>query len=398
MRKKLIVLLGANEVLCDRAKLLDIDYILILNNKTKYPKLKIIDPKTIYVSDYSSPNTLKKLKKINENQKIEHVLSITEKGLYPTAVLNEKLDIVSTSIKSVECIKNKHLMRKKLTEHGFNNVDYCIIHSFNDLIRFIHGKNYPFILKPTEGSGSKDIYKIDCLEDIHQLNKKIFESDLIVEQYIDGNEYSIETFSFNGNHRIFSVTKKALAKNEYDGEFIEIGHQLPTKLSVSNKYLQEYISKFLDIMELKDGLAHTEIIIKDKTIYIIETHNRNGGDNIANLVRLSTGHDLYDYAIKWPLKLMEIPSESIKSLRGAAIRYFNIPPNKILKSISGLTKYKFEPNVVEININLKPGDTTPIVRSSHDRVGYVICTGNTAQSAMNKCKELISKITFEYQD
>ncbi|WP_204269945.1 hypothetical protein, partial [Klebsiella michiganensis] len=56
-----------------------------------------------------------------------------------------------------EIVKNKILMRDKLRETPYGNVNYHAVHSTNDLSQAATLLGFPFILKPSRGVGSENV-------------------------------------------------------------------------------------------------------------------------------------------------------------------------------------------------------------------------------------------------
>ena len=160
---------------------------------------------------------------------------------------------------------------------------------------------FPLIIKPVDRSGSRGIYKVDNYEQIRKVfnesKKQSFTKKAIVEEYIDGEEYSAECISFNGKHKLLAVTKKYTTGEPH---FIETGHDEPSKLSkkVITKIEQE-IYRALDALCVQNGASHTEFKLDENGIFhIIEIGPRMGGDCIgSDLVRLSTGYDFMKMVI-----------------------------------------------------------------------------------------------------
>ena len=65
------------------------------------------------------------------------------------------------------------------------------------------------------------------------------------------------------------------------------------------------MGSFLDAVGLVEGPAHTEIRLARNGPRIIESHNRNGGGRINELVRLTFGFDIKATAPGWACGLGE---------------------------------------------------------------------------------------------
>ncbi len=190
---------------------------------------------------------------------------------------------------------NKYEMRKAFRSNGILCPQF--MKSFTLPTRAeLESFRYPLIVKPTDRSGSRGIYKVnnyeelcECFESSKELS---FEKACIIEEYIEGKEYSCETISFNGKHTILSLTEKHTTGAPH---FIETGHDEPADISID----ENIICRVLDSLHIEYGAGHTEFRVDDKNeLWVIETGARMGGDCIgSDLVPLSTGYDFLKMVI-----------------------------------------------------------------------------------------------------
>lgn len=194
-----------------------------------------------------------------------------------------------SSVKST----NKYLMRQAFKENGDPIPEYLLVDEYTDLCSL--SLQYPVIVKPTDRSGSRGVCKLDSfqgLEDAvsHAISQG-FEKKVLIEEFVDGQEYSVEGISFNGEHHILAVTMKYTTGAP---QFIETGHMEPAPID-HEVYLKicEVVTHALDSLDIKNSASHSEIKIDSNgNIFIIEIGARMGGDCIGSaLVPYSTGID-----------------------------------------------------------------------------------------------------------
>lgn len=239
--------------------------------------------------------------------------------------VNYVADALGLTGNSIECSKistNKHLMRRAFAKNGDPSVRSILVESEKDLENVL--LQYPVIVKPTDRSGSRGIRKVDHPDDIRAAieNAKMqgFEKKALVEEFADGEEYSVECISYQGRHYFLAMTKKYTTGAPC---FIETGHLEPAP--VSDQMLQRVkriVFHALDTLKITNSASHTELKInKDGKIVLIETGGRMGGDCIgSDLVFLSTGIDFVKAVIQ--VALGEKPDISSNGDRNAAaIRY-----------------------------------------------------------------------------
>ena len=189
---------------------------------------------------------------------------------------------------------NKSVMRQKMRDYGVKTPLFVKVTEDENTWN-IDGMSFPLIVKPTDRSGSRSITKVESLRDLSGAIKRAindsFENCAIVEEYIDGDEYSCECISYKGKHHFLAFTKKYTTGAP---NFIETGHMQPSDIPVEiQDRIKTEIFKALDALEIQNGASHTEFRLNNKgEIGIIEIGARMGGDCIgSDLVLLSTGYD-----------------------------------------------------------------------------------------------------------
>lgn len=232
------------------------------------------------------------------------------------------LGLVSNNPKYSKICTNKYKMRQAL-EKGNINVPKYLKTGKNLQLSKIAEFNYPLIVKPTDRSGSRGVTLINDSKEIKAaIDNAIsysYEKKAIIEEYIDGDEYSCECISYKGKHHLLAITKKYTTGAPH---FIETAHIEPSGLNDEMiKTVEEEIFKALDVLHIEYGASHSEFKINNKgKIKIIEIGARMGGDCIgSDLVQISTGHDFVQYVLDVSLgkelKLKETKDNNIAFIK-----------------------------------------------------------------------------------
>lgn len=238
------------------------------------------------------------------------------------AKLAKALKLPGNSLSCIEKSTNKAAMRRAFSEAGVSVPFFKKVSGPEDL----DGEqlSFPLIVKPTDRSGSRGITKVESPEEleaaIRLAAEQSFEKMAIVEGYLDGSEYSMESISYQGEHTCLAITKKFTTGNPH---YIETGHLQPAPLSakMEQKCICE-VQKALDALEVKNGASHAEFRIdKNGDIHMIEIGSRMGGDCIgSDLVPLSTGQDFVKMVIQTAVgEKPALNEEKIKKV--SAIRF-----------------------------------------------------------------------------
>lgn len=291
-------------------------------------------------ADYFYPiSIIEKEKILNKCEEIEIDGITTIASDLATITVNYVCENMNLSGNTMECTMNstnKYRMRKKLQENGIPTPKFEIVEAKSD-VQKIKNMEYPLIVKPTDRSGSRGIEKVYNKEELEiAIEKSInqsFEKKVIVEEYIDGQEYSAEGITFKGKHKFLTITKKSTTG---EPNFIETGHIEPSGISIEKeKIIYKEIENALDALGIYNSATHSEFKINSKgEIRIIEIGARMGGDCIgSDLVQISTGYDYLKMVIDVAMGL-EPNFEKISTPQIAVIKFiFNDKDIETLEKI-----------------------------------------------------------------
>lgn len=277
-----------------------------------------------------------------------------------------KLNIIGNSIETTEFTTNKHKMRNIFYLNKLPSPNFSLVSMPEDLnFEFLR---FPLIIKPIDRSGSRGIYKVNSFSEIEsaiiKAKKVSFTDKVLVEEYVDGKEFSIEYLSQDNSHQFLQITEKFTSGAP---NFIEKAHLSPARVSeFKKKEILEVIENALDALKIRNGASHSEIKITESgDIKIIEIAARMGGDYIgSDMVQISTGFDFVKNVINVAVnkKAEEINIEESK----IAIVGF-ILEEKDKQRFEELIK-KYPKVIKEYNIN----STISPVEDSSSRNGYFI--------------------------
>jgi biotin carboxylase len=174
---------------------------------------------------------------------------------------------------------------------------------FNDIA-------FPCIVKPCTASGKIGVSLCcNASEFVKALDYAALKSThILVEQFIQGVEVSVETISHAGKHYVVQITDK---ENTGAPHFVEIAQHEPSQLKNSVKQqIKEVVKGILNAVEYDEAVAHIEMKIDGDDIYLIEINPRGGGSCISTtLIELSTGYDYLSAMIDLALGKFVEPKE-----------------------------------------------------------------------------------------
>ena len=302
-----------------------------------------------------------------KTENIDGITSFSLESALPTVIyVAQNMGIVSNSFECAKKLENKFTMRKCFTAAGIPNPLYKLVKTTMDLDEI--DMLFPCIVKPVDSGGSQGVTKVNDRKELHNAFQRAIKysknGGVIIEQFVDGREFSVEYISHNGNHYHLQITDKVTSGEPY---FVELAHHQPAQISVElMSRMKNMVEKALTVLDIENSASHTEIKLDSKgDLYIIEVGARMGGDYItSDLVRLSTGYDFVKGVIDLALDDFETPQFNKTKYSGV---YFYSSITPFVKEY--IQRYKDDPVIVEFQINKEENN---YCYRNGDRNGYFI--------------------------
>lgn len=397
MEKKRLMVLGSSILqvpAIKKAKKMGIEVIAVDMNKNAigFQFADIV----LNISTIDIPKVIEAAKKY----KIDGILTIaSDMPMRTVATVAEELNLIGISKDTAIRATNKVLMRESLKENDVPIPRFFKVYHYKDYLNAVKIFTNKFIVKPADNSGSRGVFLVDNCKEISgikhafQYSKKYSRSgEIIVEEFMEGPEVSVESLTFDGNTNIIAITDKLTTGAP---KFVEMGHSQPSLLPDKIKKEIEIITKeSVNALGIKNGPAHTEIIVTSEGPKVVELGARLGGDNITtHLVPLSTGVDMVKCCIE--ISLGEKPNITKNHHMGSAIRYFD--SNKgIIKNIRGIDEAQLIPGVEQINFVKDVGENVKEIENSTDRIGFIIAQAKNSKMAIEACEKAKSIIQIDF--
>ena len=318
--------------------------------------------------------------------------------------IHDELNLSGVSRKQAVVATNKHLMREAFKKGDAPSPISILAKSAEDAWEQFMAMPGDAILKPSRNSGSRGIAKVSkgsngvsevSKEDFYKLYDIALEesrdNSVLIEQFIEGPEFSVEIIVWEGKVNVLTVTDKKTTEAPH---FVELGHNQPSCFPEETVALiKDAAVRGVKALGVDKCACHAEVKVQDVKAYLMEIGARMGGDFISTvLTRLSTGIDMVAAAIDCALNIE--PDLTPKAApQGVCIRYFCPKPGKLV-SISN-TEVLDDPRVHEWEIYHQVGDEIPEVTSSLCRSGHVIVTEETPQKAIAYAESLLNEVKME---
>jgi carbamoyl-phosphate synthase large subunit len=223
-----------------------------------------------------------------QEYKIDMILtSATELGNTTACYVGEKLKLNTNSYQTALNTTNKVLMKEIFIKNNIPTAKHISITKDDKFI----WDTFPCIVKPSDSSAGRGLSyckeQKELKEAIEKASSYSKDGYVLIEQYIKGEQFSVESISCKGMHQIIAINKEYINTPPY---IMEISHTLPAPItSELEKNIEQFAYKILNIFNILYGASHIELrVTEDMQIYPIEIASRTGGMR-SEMINLAYG-------------------------------------------------------------------------------------------------------------
>jgi biotin carboxylase len=324
----------------------------------------------------------------------DHVWHVgSEESMLLAYEVADQLGKAVNSPRSVKLLNDKLAMRTLLRDKGISTVRFATAQRWPDVAALLAYFTLPVVVKPATLSASRGAYLLTDPAELpawgEQLAALGYDGPLLVEEYLRGPEFSVETLTVRGEHHVIGVTRKLLGPLPY---FVECGHLFGQPDTAETSRVAELAVELLNAAGYRCGPAHTEIILTVDGPRIVESQARLGGDKIPDIIQIARGFDIKRamFGALAGRAPRPTPAQAV-----GHIAYLGFPSG-VLRSVSGLDEARGLDFVHTLDFPFAVGDRLPETVSSKTRHGFVILTGSAdAAQALVRAKRVRDLIKVE---
>jgi biotin carboxylase len=188
----------------------------------------------------------------------------------------------------------KDRLRAHLGPSHEGNLEYIVATSGADL----EFSRYPAIVKPSDSQGQRGVRKVGTREELvaHFEHARSFSraGKVIVEQFIDGPEISVNTYSVDGQ-LTFCLISDRVSWPQFPGGIIH-EHRLPSEheRQPAHARIVSLVRRTLEVLAIRNGPAYFQIKLQQGMPYLIEITPRLDGCHLWRLIREYCGANLLE--------------------------------------------------------------------------------------------------------
>jgi len=338
---------------------------------------------------------------------LDGVVCFSEYYVHTAAVAARALGLPGPDPDAVARARNKALTRQALAAAGVPNPQFAVVDTAADALDAAAEIGYPCVLKPVDRSSSTNVRLIpgpDALvEHYTSITRHTRHSrgwrlarEVLVEEYLQGPEFSVETVACRGEIRVLGTTGKGVVGQN---AFAENEHIFPAPalLPWQRRYVQDTAVAAVRALGLDHGVCHTEVKLTGQGPRIVEVNARVAGFPVPSLVKLATGFDLTAAVIR--LAVGERPAyDPAAPTRAAGARFFTADRAGVLSGIRGLDEAARAEGVAEVGLAAEPGQRVGPPVSNNDLLAHVLVVGVRPWDVASRLDGIAASVEVQVAD
>lgn len=314
------------------------------------------------------------------------------------AYLNEELGLPGIGVDKAALFTDKTLLREFCEENDIDVPNYKVCKNLTDAEEMFdrYGK---IIIKPIDSQSSRGVFTIESkkalrehyIESLSYSNKR---KEFLAEEYVGGDEFTIDGVVVNEHHYPLCISVKEMYKENTNVSKMQTYTYNHFKYDYNK--LRKTNHDLIEKIGLSFGLTHSEYKFYKDKYYLIEAGARGGGSNLsAKIVPFMSGIDNYEYLIKsalgeaiddTPLLNLKLPEK-----RCVIMRFFDFGEGTV-KEVHGAEVLQSHPHMLDYQLEVKPGDVLKNPKYGRLRPGHFIIGGESLELLDDEMKDILTKV------
>lgn len=328
-------------------------------------------------------------------QKVSGVISYASDITLPTVLaVREALGLPGLGRAPVEVSMDKSRQRMLFKQAGLPQPDFEIVENEHTLDKVVKRIGFPLVIKPVDNSGSRGVLVVGKGDELPSAYSTAKENSkkgvVIIEEFIEGTELTIEGFSINGSHHILAMSDKYKPAGSY-----RVATQLAYPAAISSGHEQEIIKIMCaayDTAGVDNTPTHSEVILSPAGPKIVEIGCRGGGFFVfTKVVEAVSGYDIVG---NWTRMCAGDSVDEIKiSKHGVVLGFYAGTPGRLI-SVKGFEDVQAMEDV-ETGLFIRPGEIIPELKTDGSRTGWMIVRAQNRDLAVERANLINKMVRFE---
>lgn len=381
----------------------DLGHYLRAGTPVPHPLLGAVNVFTTETNDEST--LLPYVRKLQEAFGFDGVLTSCDYYLPTVAAIAADLGLPGPGRTAVADACDKYRTRQVCGAAGVAGPAFAVAREWDEIVCAAAELGYPLVVKPVDLCGGMFVRRVDDDIELRAAVDAVAgfpvnargqrrSPQILLEECLDGPEFSVETVTVAGQTTVIGVTDKRITGAP---AFIESGHMFPAALSdADTTAVADLAVAAITALGLDATVAHTEIKLDARGPRLIEVNPRPAGNRITELVRRVTGVDLtavHADAVAGGKPDLTPRDTGIVS---AAVAFAVPTRSGLLTRVDGAQSWAADTRIVEHKLP-EPGTEVRPASDNNTYLGHVMVVDEKHSTTGDLAQRLIADLRFELE-
>lgn len=309
------------------------------------------------------------------------VTAATDFSVLTVSRIAGDLGLPGLDYEAAKTVKNKYLIRKRLFEARADDTEQAYeVCSVEQAEAIADKVTFPVMVKPCDGSGSRGASKVlekgGLKEACGEAMRNSISHKALIESFIEGREYGVESFVLGGEVHVLGVMKKWMTRPPF---YAELGHAYPAGLPAAlESKVKDCVRNAIKAIGINYGPVNMDVLITDGGgVHVIDVGARMGGNLIySHVIPLGTGVDYPGNVIRAAVGDGVSFAETAKTPVATAL--LALTPGEVV-AYPDVERFRQEKGLSYMSFLKQRGDMITPYRTNLDGCGYVVVTGEEVE-------------------
>jgi biotin carboxylase len=333
------------------------------------------------------------------------IVPISEYGVPFAARLAERYGAVGAGYGAARALRDKQLLRRVTEAAGIANPKSVVVTGPAEIKALMAATGGPVVIKPANRQaslGTKIVHEpadveeswLDCLEqdEGNYATSRSMPLRMLAEQYISGDEFSVEMMLRAGVPEFGGVTRTLL----FDGPRpVEQGHLHPADIpeALTERLLTDTV-RVLEAVGMDSGFVHCEWRVERGVPYLLECAGRMPGGAIPKLIAVALGYNVFA-AFYDMMRGKQVTARPPAKVPRYAASWMSAAPAGEIESVDGVEEAMLLPGVISCVALTEAGARSQGLRSSMDRAVEATARGATPAQALANAQAAVNRVSIK---
>ncbi|WP_405177408.1 ATP-grasp domain-containing protein [Nocardia sp. NBC_01377] len=382
----------------------DLGHYLRTATDARHPLLGATNILTAETNDEQAVvDTVRRLHQVFE---FDGVLSSCDYYLPTVAAITADLGLPGPSRDAMRAACDKATTRRICSAAGVPGPAFAVVAAWDEITTAAERIGYPVVVKPVDLCGGMFVRRVENVDRLRDAVEAIAgfpvnargqvrAPDVLVEECLDGPEYSVETVTHRGRTTVVGITDKYVVGSDC---FIEAGHMFPATTDPEQSAAIGAVAvATIEALGLDGTVAHTEVVVTARGPRLVEVNPRPAGNRITELVRRVTGIDLAAVHADLAAGIEPVLAPVDTGIGSAAIAFLVPDRAGRLESILGAGQWSLDDRIVDHHL-AAAGRNVRVADNNNEYLGYVMVVDEKPRAASELAQRSIAGLRVAYHD